>query len=80
MEINGIAHIHLTVSDFDACQPFYERLLVFFGLTPVMRRDGFFYCVGARTGVAISRAAESQRHERFVQDRCGLHQPLLPGS
>jgi catechol 2,3-dioxygenase-like lactoylglutathione lyase family enzyme len=23
MEINGIAHIMLTVSDFDACRPFY---------------------------------------------------------
>jgi catechol 2,3-dioxygenase-like lactoylglutathione lyase family enzyme len=73
MEINGIAHVQLTVSDFDVCQPFYERLLVFLGLTPVMRGDGFFYCVGGRTGVAISRAAEPHRHERFVQGRSGLH-------
>ena len=37
MEINGIAHIQLTVSDFEACLPFYERLLVFLGLKPVMK-------------------------------------------
>ncbi len=73
MEINGIAHIQLTVGDFEACQPFYEKLLVFLGLTPVMRFDGFFYCVGARTGVAISRADEEHRGERFVQRRVGLH-------
>lgn len=73
MEINGIAHIQLTVSDFEACQPFYEKLLVFLGLKPVMSADGFFYCIGARTGVAISRADEVYRHERFVQRRVGLH-------
>jgi len=31
MEINGIAHVQLTVADFDACQTFYERLLVLLG-------------------------------------------------
>lgn len=73
MEINGIAHIQLTVSDFDAALAFYEKLLPFLGLTPVMQYDGFYYCVGARTGVAISRADEEHRGERFVQRRVGLH-------
>lgn len=35
MEIKGIAHVQLTAADFDACQPFHERLLVFLGLTPL---------------------------------------------
>jgi catechol 2,3-dioxygenase-like lactoylglutathione lyase family enzyme len=73
MEINGIAHIQLTVSNFEACLPFYRKLLAFLGLTTVMDFDGFFYCVGARTGVAISRADEEYRQERFVQRRVGLH-------
>jgi catechol 2,3-dioxygenase-like lactoylglutathione lyase family enzyme len=42
MQINGIAHVQLTVSDFEDALPFYERLLVGLGLTPVMRHDGFF--------------------------------------
>ena len=63
MEINGIAHIQLTVGDFEACKPFYARLLPFLGLTPVMDADGFYYCVGARTGVARSRAPEAHRGE-----------------
>ena len=73
MQINGIAHVQLTVSDFEAALPFYERLLLALGLTPVMRHDGFFYCVGGRTEVAISRAAEEHRGEKFVQRRVGLH-------
>jgi catechol 2,3-dioxygenase-like lactoylglutathione lyase family enzyme len=73
MQINGIAHVQLTVSDFDAALPFYERLLVALGLTPVMRSEGFFYCVGGRTGVAISRAAAERGGEKFVQRRVGLH-------
>ena len=73
MEINGIAHIQLTVSNFEACLPFYRKLLAFLGLTTVMDFDGFYYCVGARTGVAISRADEEFRNERFVQRRVGLH-------
>jgi catechol 2,3-dioxygenase-like lactoylglutathione lyase family enzyme len=73
MEINGIAHIQLTVNDFDAARAFYGKLLPYLGLTPVMEFDGFFYCVGGRTGVAISRADDEYRNERFVQRRVGLH-------
>jgi catechol 2,3-dioxygenase-like lactoylglutathione lyase family enzyme len=73
MEINGIAHVMLTVSNFSACLPFYERLLTFMGLTPVMKADGFLYCVGGRTAVGIVQAEDAQRSERFVQLRVGLH-------
>jgi catechol 2,3-dioxygenase-like lactoylglutathione lyase family enzyme len=73
MEINGIAHIQLSVGDFGAALAFYRRLLPFLGLVPVMQTDGFYYCVGGRTGVAISRADEQHRGERFVQRRVGLH-------
>ena len=73
MEINGIAHIQLTVSNFAAARAFYGKLLPFLGLTPVMDLDQFYYCVGARTGVAISSAEEEHRGERFVQRRVGLH-------
>ena len=31
MEINGVAHVMLTVSDYEACLPFYEKLLPFLG-------------------------------------------------
>jgi catechol 2,3-dioxygenase-like lactoylglutathione lyase family enzyme len=38
-----------------------------------MKGDGFYYCVGGRTGVAISRCDAEHRGERFVQRRVGLH-------
>jgi catechol 2,3-dioxygenase-like lactoylglutathione lyase family enzyme len=73
MEINGIAHVQLTVSNFDACRAFYGKLLPFLGLTQVMDFPGFYYCVGGRTGVCISLADEAHAAERFVQRRVGLH-------
>ena len=73
MEINGIAHVMLTVSDFDACLPFYEKMLGFLGLRPVIQGDGMLYCVGGRTALGIMRADEAHRGERFVQFRVGLH-------
>jgi catechol 2,3-dioxygenase-like lactoylglutathione lyase family enzyme len=73
MEINGIAHVMLTVSNFDACLPFYEQLLAFLGLRPVFKTDGYLYCVGGRTAVGIVRADDLHRTERFVQQRIGLH-------
>ena len=73
MEINGIAHVMLTVSDFDACLPFYEKMLGFLGLRPVIKGEGILYCVGGRTALGIMRADEAHRGERFVQFRVGLH-------
>ena len=73
MEINGVAHVMLTVSNFDACLPFHEKLLPFLGMRPVIKQDGWFYCVGGRTAVGIMRAEERHQGERFVQLRVGLH-------
>lgn len=73
MEINGIAHVFLTVSGFDACAAFYEPLLNFLGMKTVMKSDGLLYCVGGRTAVGIQAGAPAHRGERFVQQRVGLH-------
>lgn len=73
MEINGIAHIQLTVNRPETCMPFWEKLCVFMGMTPVIRSEAFLYCVGGRTAVAITPAEEKHRGEEFVQTRIGLH-------
>jgi len=77
MEINGIAHVMLTVSDFAACRPFYEKLLGSMGMKPVVDFDGMYYCVGGRTALGIVRAEEEYAKERFVQTRVGLHHVCL---
>lgn len=73
MEINGIAHVMLSVSDFAACRAFYGKLLPYLGLTPVIDTENYYYCVGGRTAVGIVEAEEEYRGERFVQRRVGLH-------
>ena len=54
MEVNGIAHIFLTASNFERSREFYRKLLPFLGLTPVMDNEGIYYCVGGRTGVGFA--------------------------
>jgi catechol 2,3-dioxygenase-like lactoylglutathione lyase family enzyme len=73
MEINGIAHVFLTVSDFDRAREFYGKLLPALGMTPVLDGEGFYYCVGGRTAVGIRPAAPEHAGEGFVQSRVGLH-------
>jgi catechol 2,3-dioxygenase-like lactoylglutathione lyase family enzyme len=73
MEINGVAHVMLTVSNFERCLPFYEKLLGFLGLKTVIKNDDTLYCVGGRTACGIMRGADEFRSERFVQRRVGLH-------
>ena len=73
MEINGMAHVILTASNFERSREFYRKLLPFLGLAPVMDTDGFYYCVGGRTAVGISAPAPEFAGETFQQQRVGLH-------
>ena len=77
MEINGIAHVILTVSNFEKCYPFYEKLLPFLGMKPVINNDQMFYCVGGRSAVGIMPCAEEHRGALFEQQRIGLHHVCL---
>ena len=71
--INGMAHVMLTCSRFEACRAFYRELLTFLGLTPVIDAEQMLYCVGGRTAVGIQPADAPFANERFVQQRVGLH-------
>lgn len=77
MEINGVAHVMLTVGNFEACLPFYEKLTAFLGLKPVIRSNDTLYCVGGRTALGIVRADDAHRSDKFVQRRVGLHHVCL---
>lgn len=77
MEINGVAHVMLTVSNFQVCVPFYEQVLGFLGLRQMVKNDDMLYYVGGRTAIGIMRAAPQYRSERFIQRRVGLHHVCL---
>jgi len=73
MEINGIAHVFLTVSNFQRSREFYRRLLPFLGMQPMIDDEQTFYCVGGRTAVAIRAPAPEHVGAAFEQGRVGLH-------
>lgn len=72
-QISGIAHIQLSVRDMQRSVPFYATLLKAMGMTPVLEDDSFYYCVGGRTGVAITPAAPEYASHAFRQGTVGLH-------
>ena len=74
MEINGIAHVMLTPGNFERSLAFYQKLLPFLGLTPLLD-DGatIYYSIGGRTAFGIQRGDPRHDGERFVQSRVGLH-------
>jgi catechol 2,3-dioxygenase-like lactoylglutathione lyase family enzyme len=77
IEINGMAHVILTVSRFDLARVFYGKLLSEFGMKPVYDGDRFSYWVGARTAIGIEPCDPDLADERFVQQRVGLHHLCL---
>lgn len=72
-QINGIAHIQLTVTDMARSVPFYRGLLASLGMVVLIDRTDYFYCIGGRTGVAIAPASAGQAALGFDQGRAGLH-------
>ncbi|HUT49023.1 MAG TPA: VOC family protein [Alphaproteobacteria bacterium] len=77
IDVNGAAHVILTVSQFDKARAFYCELLPFLGLKKVYDGNNFVYHVGGRTALGIQRCAEEYANERFVQNRVGLHHVCL---
>jgi catechol 2,3-dioxygenase-like lactoylglutathione lyase family enzyme len=77
IEINGMAHVILTVGRFAVAREFYRKLLPEFGMKPVFDGDKLFYCVGARTAIGIEPCDPALAGERFVQQRVGLHHLCL---
>jgi catechol 2,3-dioxygenase-like lactoylglutathione lyase family enzyme len=77
IEVNGMAHVILTVSQWDKAHAFYGELLPFLGLTKVYDGNNFLYHVGGRTAVGIQRPAKEHEGERFVPNRIGLHHLCL---
>jgi catechol 2,3-dioxygenase-like lactoylglutathione lyase family enzyme len=73
VEVNGIAHIQLTVSNPSACLPFWEKLCHFLDMKTLIKSRDTVYCIGSRTGILVRAAPKEKRQEAFDQDRSGLH-------
>ena len=55
MEINGVAHIQLSVSRFGECVVFYDQLMPRLGLQAVHREHDFVYYLGGAPAPASTR-------------------------
>ncbi len=73
VSVNGIAHIQLTVSNPEACIPFWEKLCHFLDMQTLIRNDNTVYCIGSRTGILVRGALPEKRGHRYDQDLAGLH-------
>jgi catechol 2,3-dioxygenase-like lactoylglutathione lyase family enzyme len=72
VEVNGIAHIQLTVID-PAGVPFWEKLCHFLQMKTLIKGDGIVYCIGSRTGVLVRADDDARGRGAFDQRRAGLH-------
>jgi catechol 2,3-dioxygenase-like lactoylglutathione lyase family enzyme len=70
MEINGVAHVILSVRELARSRAFYTPLAELFGMALVVDTDVYVYWVGGRTALGL-RPTEQQ--EPFSQARVGLH-------
>jgi catechol 2,3-dioxygenase-like lactoylglutathione lyase family enzyme len=73
VEVNGIAHIQMTVNNIEACQPFWEKLCHFLEMKTLIKNETTLYCIGSRTGILIREAPEEKKQIGFDQDTSGLH-------
>ncbi|MBW2294635.1 MAG: VOC family protein [Deltaproteobacteria bacterium] len=75
IELNGIAHIQLTVRDPAACVPFWEKLCNFLEMKTLIKGDNIIYCIGSRTGILVRGAEPEDKPDdlAFDQWRAGLH-------
>jgi len=73
IEINGIAHICITVNNLEKCKTFYVDLLSFMGLKQAFNGDDHLYFVGGRTAVGIGPSSKEFKHEKYHQNKVGLH-------
>lgn len=71
VDLNGIAHIQLSVNDPGRCLPFWGKLCGFFGMQTLISGTDVGYWIGSRTGILV-RAAQ-RPSGAFDQERSGLH-------
>ena len=73
IEVNGMAHVILTVSRYDEARAFYSKLMPALGLECVFDGSDMCYFVGGRTALGLQPCKPEHAGERFVQGRVGLH-------
>ena len=77
MQLNGVAHIQFSVTDMVRSRAFWAPLLELFEMQILLDTETYFYCIGSRTGIAISPVDPEHAETPFDQRRAGLHHLCL---
>jgi len=77
MQLNGIAHLQFSVTDMVRSRAFWAPLLELFEMQVLLDTETYFYCIGSRTGIAISPVDPAHEGDSFNQRRVGLHHVCL---
>ena len=77
MQLNGIAHIQLSVADLARSRAFWKPLFELFEMKILIDSETYFYGIGSRTGLAFSPIDPKHRGDAFDQHRVGLHHLCL---
>ena len=73
INVNGIAHVALSVKNLYKSKVFYKELMPFLGLKLVHEGEESIYHVGARTGIMIQQIDKNKISKKFNQNNIGLH-------
>ncbi|KRX04170.1 hypothetical protein PPERSA_11294 [Pseudocohnilembus persalinus] len=76
MNINGIAHIILSVNNVQKSKLFYEPLLTYMGMKKVKDEKQFLYFVGGRTAIGLEQRNILTNEDYQItenQQNVGLH-------
>jgi hypothetical protein len=57
VEVSGIAHIQLTVSNPETCLPFWQRFCTFLDMKTLIKGEDVIYCIGSRTGRIVNSSS-----------------------
>lgn len=77
MQLNGVAHLQFSVRDMRTSRAFWAPLLALFEMQILIDSETYFYCIGSRTGIALSPVDPEFKDEAFNQRRAGLHHLCL---
>ena len=73
IDINGIAHLQLTVARHSGALEFWAQLCAFLNLETLIQGEDVLYCIGGRTGILVREAPADKADQVFDQDAPGLH-------
>jgi len=73
IDINGIAHLQLTVARNCGALEFWAQLCAFLNLETLIQGEDVLYCIGGRTGILVREAPANKADQVFDQDAPGLH-------